>query len=343
MCLYPRLIKNRKYIPNIKNNGNPPSVKDERTKYVPVGCGNCIECRKLKSREWQVRLNEEIKDHKYKYFVTLTFNERSLQMLTEEILKSNLYHKDEDNEIATLAVRRFLERWRKKYGKSIRHWLITELGHTGTERIHLHGIMFTKDNIEALDIPYLWNYGIVDLGKYVNEKTVNYIVKYVTKVDNNHKGYKPKILSSKGIGSNYLNRIDSKRNKYNGNETKEYYTTKTGLKLNLPTYYRNKLYTEDEKENLWIMKLDKNIRWIMGEKVDISIDEYEYYDLLKYYQSKNIRLGYGDLSSEWDIKLYRRRRANLKKQLKNLKHGKTSTNAILGNSNRPSKGRRTKT
>jgi hypothetical protein len=30
MCLYPRLIKNRKYIKNKKNGGNIPPVKDER-------------------------------------------------------------------------------------------------------------------------------------------------------------------------------------------------------------------------------------------------------------------------------------------------------------------------
>ena len=30
-----------------------------------------------------------------------------------------------ENEIATIAVRRFLERWRKKYKKSARHFLIS--------------------------------------------------------------------------------------------------------------------------------------------------------------------------------------------------------------------------
>ena len=39
--------------------------------------------------------------------------------------------------IATLAVRRFLERWRKKYKKSVKHWFVTELGGKFTERIHL--------------------------------------------------------------------------------------------------------------------------------------------------------------------------------------------------------------
>ena len=39
------MIKNPKYLPNKKNNNNPPEITDERVKYVPIGCGNCIECR----------------------------------------------------------------------------------------------------------------------------------------------------------------------------------------------------------------------------------------------------------------------------------------------------------
>ena len=50
MCLYPKLIKNPKYRPNKKNNYNPPTCEDDRVLYVPVGCGNCIECRNQKNR-----------------------------------------------------------------------------------------------------------------------------------------------------------------------------------------------------------------------------------------------------------------------------------------------------
>ena len=64
MCLYPKLIRNRKYTANKKNNGNIPEMKDLRTALVPVGCGKCMECRKMKKREWQVRLHEEIKENK---------------------------------------------------------------------------------------------------------------------------------------------------------------------------------------------------------------------------------------------------------------------------------------
>ena len=82
MCLYPRLIQNRKYLPNKRNEGNPPKVTDERVMLVPVGCGKCIECRNMKKREWQVRMLDEIKHDRTGKFVTLTFNEENLIKLS---------------------------------------------------------------------------------------------------------------------------------------------------------------------------------------------------------------------------------------------------------------------
>ena len=131
MCLYPRLIKNRKYTANKKNGGNVPVFNDIRTLYVPVGCGVCMECMKKKAREWQVRMQEEIRHDKSGKFLTLTFSEDSLEKLKKD------YELTKENEIATKAMRLFLERWRKKHKKSVKHWFVTELGREGTERIHM--------------------------------------------------------------------------------------------------------------------------------------------------------------------------------------------------------------
>ena len=212
MCLYPKLIKNRRYTVTKKNGGKIPPVFDERTLYVPIGCGKCIECMKQKKRNWQVRLLEEIKHDKTGKFVTLTFSEEALECLSKDVVIKNMDSIIE-NEMATLAVRRFLERWRKKHKKSVKHWLITELGHNGTERIHLHGIIFTN---EIEDVKNLWKYGHIWVGEYVNEKTINYIVKYCNKLDIQHKGYIPKIMTSAGIGKKFIERIDSRINKFNG-------------------------------------------------------------------------------------------------------------------------------
>lgn len=318
MCLYPKIIRNRKYVANKKNGGIIPTIYDNRVLEVPVGCGKCIECLKQKAREWQIRMSEEIKENRNGKFVTLTFSNESLEELTDIVNERKVKEKIEknetyiiENEVATIAVRRFLERWRKKYKKSVRHWLVTELGHEGTERIHMHGIIFTDESKETIE--QLWKYGMVWVGEYVNAKTINYIIKYISKIDTKNKGYKPKVLTSSGIGAAYMKRSDWKTRRYNKNGTDESYKYSNGSEAALPIYYRNKIYSEEEREKLWIEKLDKEERWVGGEKVDISENENEYYKLLEYHRERNKRLGYGDDSKEWNITEYIKKRQMLRK------------------------------
>ena len=84
------------------------------------------------------------------------------------------------------------------------------------------------------------------VGKYVSSKTINYITKNMLKVDERHKEYQGKVLCSKGIGTNYAKSINAKNNKFKGSKTNETYKLPNGAKLNLPIYYRNAIYTEEE-------------------------------------------------------------------------------------------------
>ena len=209
--------------------------------------------------------------------------------IISEPLKTQGYNLD--NEIATIAVKRFRERWRKEFKKSIKHWLITELGHGKCEHMHLHGILFPNiksNNIEKT-ITDIWQYGYIYVGNYVNNESINYITKYVTKIDKDHKYYTPIILTSPGIGSNYIGSQNSKLNVYKGKETDQSYKTRQGTKLNLPIYYRNKIYSEEEREEIWLNLLDQNIRYVCGTKIDISKDDTTYYNVLKYNQIRNKR------------------------------------------------------
>lgn len=314
MCLYPKLIKNRKYTANKKNGGKIPAISDDRVLYVPIGCQNCIECRKQKARQWQTRLLEDIKKNTNARFITLTINTESIIKLTKEIKNAVGY--ELDNAIATLATRRFLERYRKKHKKSIRHWLVTELGHNGTENVHIHGIIWTDKNLN--EIEQIWQYGYMWKGKeingkiinYVNERTIGYITKYVTKIDKKHTKYKSIILTSPGIGSNYTkNKIgDWKKNKYNKQETNETYRTRTGHKISLPIYWRNKIYTEEEREQLWLNKLNKEIRYVLGSKIDISKNQKEYEKAIKHARKINTELGYGNDTKNYEQETYERER-----------------------------------
>ena len=302
MCLFPRLIKNKRYQPNKKNGGQPPFCDDYRKLYVPVGCGKCIECMKQKALQWKIRLLEELKVQNHAYYITFTFSPDSLKKLCEE---SGL---KECNAIAGIAIRRYLERWRKTYKKSQRHWFITELGHEGTERIHLHGIVFSPFPIEKATFERYWQYGNIRIGDYCNLKTINYIAKYITKLDRDHKNYVPEIFCSAGIGNGYTNRpLVRQIHKFREDKTTEFYRFPAGNKANLPIYYRNKLFTEEQREKLWIHKLDKNTRWVLGTEIT-NTDTYEgedrYFRVLKVAQEKNLNLGYGDSTQEWKKKEY---------------------------------------
>lgn len=344
MCLFPRLIKNPKYKPNKKNGGLVPPIYDKRVMAVPIGCGKCIECKKKKSREWNVRLNEDIRTNRNGKFITLTFSNESIKELDAEI-REEIKGYDRDNAIATLAVRRFLERWRRKYKKSVRHWLVTELGGNGTENIHLHGIIWTD---EIKSIGERWQYGFIKVGNakidskgkrmdkndtgYIGEKSISYMTKYVLKMDVKHKEYNSIILCSKGIGKEYINRMDCKKNKYEKGKTDESYTTRTGTKLALPIYYRNKIYNDEEREKLWCEKLDKEERWILGIKIDTSNNNKRYLKVLKTAREKNKRLGYGNNEKNWNIKRYEneRRELLLNKRIKKIEEIKEEK-IIMGN------------
>jgi hypothetical protein len=306
------LIDNRKYKPTKKNGYcPPPTPTDQRVLFVPVGCSRCIECRKQKANQWKIRLCEEVRTNSNGHFVTLTFSEEELIDIKKKINKLNSFSYEVDNEIASYAVRHFLELWRKHNKKSVKHWLITELGHNNTERIHLHGIIFTD---KPEEIKQRWKYGFVFIGKWVNEQTINYISKYVTKIDKTHKEYTSKIFCSKGIGANYLQRPDSFKNEFKDTETDETYKTKKGQKLNLPIYYRNKLFTEDEREKLWLNKLDKDERYVLGQKIDLKHpnSEEQYKTVLTEARRLNRAWGYGNDEKSAEMKKYEEKRKKLK-------------------------------
>lgn len=306
MCLYPKLIRNRKYTRTKKNGGNVPICNDNRLLYITAACGKCWECRKQNSRQWLVRMSEETRDNPNAIFVTLTIDDENYTKLVKKI-----NNKDE-NAIATEAVKQFVNRIKNKHKKRIKHWLITEIGHTNTERVHLHGIIW--DNEATIKTKEHWKYGYVFIGEYVNEKTIGYITKYITKIDEEHRNFNGKILCSPGIGKNYINRIDSNNNKYKENKTNETYRLRNGQKINLPTYYRNKIYTEEERELLWKEKLDKGDVWICGEKVNINNTE-EYNKTLTYYRNKAIR-EQGDNEIKWEENKYFKRLAKQREKYK---------------------------
>lgn len=290
-------------MPTKKNGYKPPICKDERLRYVTAACGKCYECRKQKGRAWQVRLSEEVRNDPNVIFVTLTISNESW----EKLRKKYSYSTEED--YIKKMVRLFLERIRKKTKKSIKHWLTTERGEKNTERYHLHGLVWGDER--GLLTTRHWQYGFVYIGDYVNEKTCNYVTKYITKRDEKHKDFVPITLCSAGIGKGYLKRSDSKLNRYRENKTNETYRLRNGVKINLPIYYRNKIYSEEEREKLFIEKIEKGKVWICGIECDIS-DETTYTQILQEQQLEKQKI-HGDDPEQWEVAKYLKRLARQRK------------------------------
>lgn len=240
---------------------------------------------------------EDIKYNTNGKMIALTLSNESISEL-QKLINPKFKGYERDNAIITIAIRRFLERYRKEHGTSLRHWLVTELGHKGTENIHAHGIIWTES---THNIPKLWKYGFVWRGyiingkliNYVNERTINYTVKYLHKRDNLHKGYRPKMFTSPGMGKGYLQSNDAKLNKFNESKTKQTYTTRTGHEIMLPPYLRNKIYTDEEREALWLHAMDKGIKYICGDKVDQYYNLHQMWNLQDWHRERNKELGFG--------------------------------------------------
>lgn len=293
-------MRNRKYLPNKKNGGNVPVCKDKRMLSIMAKCGKCIECREERAKNWQTRLHEEMKIDKRGKFVTLTFNEEKLAYAWKRAEKK---YRDKNNgeikvterEVAIVATRDFLERWRKKYKKSVKHWIVAELGHENTERLHLHGILFTDESKEAIE--ERWQNGWVWIGDYCNERTVNYIVKYITKIDKDHPEFNPRILATEKLGWEYKNSFEARLNKYKPEGgTDETYKLPNFGKITMPAYLKKQMYTEEERENLWIEKMDKGIVYVKGIKIEGESPreiDFNAEKAREYWRRENLRAGYG--------------------------------------------------
>lgn len=295
MCIYTTRIPNKRFVPTKKNYWNPPICTDERLRYIEVECGHCRECLKKKGREWRIRNYEQLKETPTAVFFTGTFTEERIKILS----KKYSIDPNDANEIATKEVRLFLERIRKyNKGKSVKHWIVTEKGHTNTRRIHIHGLFYAENGHTRQSLAWLlknqWIAGYSYNGKYVNEKTINYVSKYLTKLDEDNRDFVGKVLCSKGLGASYVER-NRKRFEWKGEETKTYYHARNGANIAMPRYYKIKAFTEEQRELLWIYRENSGEKYVNGFKIIVKTEEdLNYYLRLKEEQKFKIEGMYGD-------------------------------------------------
>ena len=211
--------------------------------YISVGCGHCVNCFKKYMSAWRFRLLHEFLNLddtilKNSYYVTLTIENR---FYTE---KKPLLKK---------MVRRFLERVRSKYKKSIRHFLITERGED-FNRLHFHGF-FIDPPCPPNEFYNLWYYGFVKIKPVIDSdhtlsQQISYCTSYVTK---GRKGKlplvlapedKPLVLVSPGIGRSYVDKYKNFHHQSNLLFSQAF--DFNGSLRSLPRYLRNYVFTDDE-------------------------------------------------------------------------------------------------
>lgn len=208
--------------------------------YLDVPCGQCINCLKSRGNSWSLRLQLEYKyltkeQQRNSYFLTLT--------LSDEYI----------NEDKSTLIRRFLERIRKRCGRSVKHWIINEFGEN-TSRYHFHGIFFDLPFPRHEFLSY-WKYGHI-VCKPLTPRRVGYVTTYINK---NLKGTpfkvqsperKQQIWCSPGLGKAAVNDKRVSSHLHVNNRPTPFIYNSSGCVQAIPRYLRQKFFTPFELEDI---------------------------------------------------------------------------------------------
>ena len=105
-----------------------------------------------------------------------------------------------------------------------------------------------------------------------------------------------------------------KRHEWNEENTKEDYYTRQGTYIALPKYYKYKLFTEDQRERLWIYREDSGEKFVGNFKIKITDEESEeYYNTLREQHNRDGIKVHKDDIKEIIIKKLQNRRDKTKK------------------------------
>ncbi len=217
----------------------PIQLKDGR--FVP--CGRCHRCRRKYANQWITRLIHEADNYSNNVHITLTYNDKNYPNSEEQAVR--------DMQLYIKRVRRAYE-YKEGRQRKIRYYLVIERG-PSTGRLHSHCILFNTNTYDVRKyLASCWQAGFI----YCKSLKTRQMTAYVT----NYVGTKQcvKKLMSAGIGKNYLNA-----------ETVQYHRAgdihyvvlphTSGVKRALPRYYRDKIWTHEERirqriEQLWTDK-----------------------------------------------------------------------------------------
>jgi len=221
ICLFPINIPR----PNGKGNADR----------IDVPCGKCAACLTNRRTDWTLRLSIEMEYASTAHFITLTYSDENIYYNKD--FKPSVYKKDMQD---------YMKRIRKHCPESkIRYYLVGEYG-TQTKRPHYHILLFNYPLEKLNRLESLWNNGHILVGN-VSMQSISYVCKYHVNSTNFPEGSNPSFtLMSRnpGIGYPYLTKMGSF---HDGRPEKGFYYGLSGEMRRLPRYFKDKLYSKEEK------------------------------------------------------------------------------------------------
>lgn len=231
-----------------------------------VPCGKCLACRINKRREWTLRLCHEEVFSDTAYFVTLTYDEEHLPIAGDF---PAVYKPD---------IQLFMKRLRKDVAKydpeiRIRFFLNSEYGER-TERPHYHMLLFNvpekkmfqdartirRGRSTSFTCPYLsqiWGNGNVEFG-IASKERAGYCAKYFIdrkEIDSRLQPNFSLMSRRPGIGFAYQEQIADKVQKLGLHAC----LNSSGTYVALPRYYRDKIYTEEQRRDQFLEMLGSQL------------------------------------------------------------------------------------
>lgn len=250
-CLTPIIVKNK------------ASGEHQR-----VACTRCYHCRLKKISEWTFRVMQEEKISSSAHFLTLTYEDGKLP--TSVSGKPTLRKKD---------VQLFIKRLRKRQAgnrkSTIRYVLCGEYG-SRYGRPHYHMLLFNCQ-LELIDMA--WRKGHVHYGTITTD-SVAYAMKYMMKTKRDWKREDTRqrefMIMSKGIGKYYLNVQTIEYHKSNPIKNNSILVP-NGARISLPRYYKERIYSPDEKQISAQFTLDKYMDETLKKFTRMSPKEFHRY------------------------------------------------------------------
>lgn len=219
---------------------NPFLLERKGDDAILVPCGQCRNCRSVRTSIWSIRMLHELKSHEKAVFVTLTYSEECLPF------------KNGKSQLVLKHMQDYIKRVRKYCENKIKYFACGEYGEK-YGRPHYHVVFFGLGKDDEELIRSKWMYGFIHIGE-VTEKSCLYVAKYIYKAPlGNTKKYMRSIgrepqfqLQSKGIGKEWcLKNIEELVNKG---------IVRKGKSIGIPRYY-NKLIKDNGKESDILNKL----------------------------------------------------------------------------------------